>query len=122
MDVVTIIATLLVGLLLGATSAWLVLRSRAASVVSERETALRAEAERARADAATARAEASEVRAGEARAETVIAQSRGDVAEAREQTAQMQSRLSSFQALVAKAEAERTAAVQRAEELAADRE
>lgn len=122
MDVVTIIATLLVGLLLGATSAWLVLRSRAASVVSERETVLRAEAERARADAATARAEASEVRAGEARAETVIAQSRGDVAEAREQTAQMQSRLSSFQALVAKAEAERTAAVQRAEELAADRE
>ncbi|HEY8663022.1 MAG TPA: DNA recombination protein RmuC [Propionibacteriaceae bacterium] len=122
MDVVTIIATLLVGLLLGATSAWLVLRSRAASVVSERETALRAEAERARADAATARAEASEVRAGEARAETVIAQSRGDVAEAREQVAQIQSRLSSFQALVAKAEAERTAAVQRAEELAADRE
>ena len=122
MEAVTIIATLLVGLLLGAAGAWLLMRSRAASVTSERETTLRAEAERARADAATARAEASDVRAGEARAETVIAQSRSEVAEAREAQAEMSARLAMFQAMVAKAEAERDAAVQRAIELAADRE
>jgi DNA recombination protein RmuC len=122
MDAVTIIATLLVGLLLGAAGTWLLMRARATSMGSERETALRAEAERARADAATARAEASEVRAGEARTETVIAQSRSEVAEAREQAAQISARLATFQALVAKAEAEREAAVQRAQELAADRE
>lgn len=122
MNEVAIIATLLVGLLLGATSAWLLMRSRASSVISERETVLRGEADRARADAATARAEASDVRAGEARAEAAIAQSRIEVAEAREQVAQIAATLSSSQALVAKAEAEREAAIQRAEELASDRE
>ena len=44
MDVVTIIATLLVGLLLGAAGTWLLMRSRATSVVTERETSLLADA------------------------------------------------------------------------------
>lgn len=122
MDVVSIIATLLVGLLLGAAVGWLLLRSRAASVATERESTLRADAERARAEAATARSEASAVRANEARAETAIERSRSEVAEARAEVAGIRARMADLQAQVATAEAERDAALLRAQELAADRE
>ncbi len=122
MDVVSIIATLLVGLLLGAAVAWMLLRSRTASVMTERESTLRADAERARAEAATARAEASAVRANEARAETAIERSRSEVAEARAAVSGIQARMAELQAQVATAEAERDAALLRAQELAADRE
>ena len=122
MDVVSIIATLLVGLLLGASAAWLLLRGRATSVMTERENLLRAEAERARAEAANARAEASGVRANEARSETAVERSRTEVAEARAEVAGIRARMAELQAQVATAEAERDAAVQRAVELSSDRE
>ena len=115
MDVVTIIATLLVGLLLGAVSAWLVFRSRAASVVSEHDSQMRAEA-------ATARSEASAARADVAHQQTEVERARGDAAEARGHAMAIRAQMAEVQAKVATAEAERTAAVQRAEELAADRE
>jgi DNA recombination protein RmuC len=115
MDAVTIIATLLVGLLLGATGAWLLMRSRATSVGGERETTLRAEAANARSEAATARADV-------AHQQTEVERARGDAAEARSHAMAIRAEMAEIQALVATAEAERDAAVHRAAELAADRE
>ncbi len=115
MDVVTIIATLLVGLLLGAVGAWLLMRFRAASVVSERDSQLRA-------DAATARSEASAARADVAHQQTEVERARGDAAEARGHAMAIRAEMAEVQAKVATAEAERDAAVHRAAELAADRE
>ena len=115
MDVVTIIATLLVGLLLGAVSAWLVFRSRAASVVGEHDSQMRAEA-------ATARSEAAAARADVAHQQTEVERARGDAAEARGHAMAIRAQMAEVQAKVATAEAERDAAVHRAAELAADRE
>jgi DNA recombination protein RmuC len=115
MDAVTLIVTLLVGLLLGAAAAWFVLRSRAAALVGERETNLRAEA-------ATARAEASAARAELAQSHTETERGRVDVAQARADVMAIRADMAELQALVAAAEAQRDAAVRRSEELAADRE
>lgn len=115
MEAVTIIATLLVGLSLGAAGAWLLMRSRATSVGSERETMLRAEAANARTEAATARADV-------AHQQTEVERARGDAAEARAHAMAIRAEMAEIQALVATAEAERDAAVSRAAELAADRE
>jgi len=115
MDAVTIIATLLVGLLLGAGVAWVLLRSRAASVLSERENHLRA-------DAATARSEAATARADIAHQQAEVERARGEAADARSQAMAIRAEMAEVQAKVATAEAERDAAIHRAQELAADRE
>ncbi len=115
MDPVTIIITLLVGLLLGAVAAWGVLRSRASALTGERETNLRAEA-------ATARAEAAAARADLAHSQTETERARGDVAQARTDAMAIRADMAQLQAVIAAAEAERDAAVRRSEELAADRE
>ena len=115
MDVVSIIAVFLVGLLLGGVAAWLLLRSRTASGASEHENQLRAEAANARSEAATARADL-------AQQHTEVERARGDAADARTHAMAIRAEMAQVQSLVATAEAERDAAVQRAAELAADRE
>lgn len=115
MDAVTLIITLLVGLLLGAAAAGVALRSRAASIVSERETS-------AHAEAATARAEASAARADLARSQTEIERARVDAEKSRGDAMAIRAEMAELQAVIAAAEAERDAAVARAAELSADRE
>ncbi len=115
MDAITVIVTLLVGLLLGAAAAWAVMRSRASSVAGERETSLRAEA-------ATARAEASAARADLAHSQTETERARADVGQTRADAMAIRAEMAELQARIAGAEAERDAAVRRAEELGADRE
>jgi DNA recombination protein RmuC len=91
------LAWLVVGVALGAASAWLVLRAQHGRAGSEQVVEL----ERARVEAAEARTEAAQAR-------TEVAEVHAQVANAR--------------AALAGAEAQRDAAVQRAEGLAADRE
>ena len=115
MDAVTVIVTLLVGLLLGAAASWVVMRSRTSSLAGEHETSLRA-------DAATARAEAAAARADLAHSQAETERTRADVGHARADALAIRAEMAELQARVAGAEAERDAAVRRAEELGADRE
>ncbi|HET7724618.1 MAG TPA: DNA recombination protein RmuC [Propionibacteriaceae bacterium] len=115
MDAVTVIVTLLVGLLLGAAAAWAVMRSRASSLAGEHETSLRAEA-------ATARAEAASARADLAHSQAETERARADVGEARADAMAFRAEMAQLEARIAGAEAERDAAVRRSEELGADRE
>jgi len=107
-----------VGIALGAVVAWLVLRAGTgrtdAEGVAETER-LRSEAERARAETAQARTDATRVAL-----EVAVAQS--ETADARTERAEALALLAAARAQAATAEAERHAAVQRAEEIAADRE
>ncbi len=112
------LAWLVVGVVLGAAVAWLLLRARAGGVGSD----LLAAAERARADAASARAEAAEARAEVSRVQLAVAVAKGEAADARTERAQAMAGLASARADAAAAVAERNAAVQRAGEIAADRE
>ncbi|WP_233493997.1 DNA recombination protein RmuC [Desertihabitans brevis] len=120
-----LLAGLVVGLLLGLSATVLLSRSRREVGRAEQEAEAqragaeveraRAEADRARGEAAVARGELAEARAGAADAGRRVAEARAEVqaalAEASEATA-----------LLSAARAERDAALQRARELAADRE
>ena len=130
--VTELLLALVLGGVAGGALGWLVWRARGAAATaastagSER---LRAEAAEARADASDARAEASDARAeaasaraDAARISVAVAEARGDAAEARTEAATALAEVAALSAAVGKAEAQRDAALKRAEELAADRE
>lgn len=112
------LAWLVVGAVLGAVVARVLLRARATTETSE----LAAEAERARAEAAAARAEAATARADATRVQLAVAVAQGEAAEARTERAEALAVLARAQAEAAAAVAERDAAIGRAAEIAADRE
>lgn len=112
------LAWLVVGVALGAMVAWLVLRARAGADRS----GLAADAERARADAASARAEAAEARGEATRVQLAVAVAQGEASDARAERAEAVAELADAKAAVAGARAARDAAVNRAQEIAADRE
>nr|WP_300142579.1 DNA recombination protein RmuC [Propionicimonas sp.] len=112
------LAWLVVGVALGAVTAWLVLRARS----DGSRAGLTASTEQARAEASAARAEAAQARAEAVRVQLAVAEAQADAAEARTGRAEAQAELSGARADAAAAAAERDAAVRRAEEIAADRE
>ncbi len=116
---------LVVGVVLGSVVAWTVLRARSGRVDSgqaaETERA-RAEAAQARAEAAQARADATQVKLSVALAQSEAADARTERAEAMAERAGAMAELADARARVAGAVAERDAAVQRAAEIAVDRE
>lgn len=118
MDVTTVVAMLsglVIGMLVGAAVAGVVLRSRRDASEARDEGQARAELAQTQTLAAEARSESSQTRAE-------LAQARTDVAEARAVAAAAQAEAAEVGAQVAKATAERDSAIRRAEELAADRE
>lgn len=115
---VWLIAGIVLGLLLGAATAWLTLRSRA----GEASAHAHADRERERAELAQARSEAAQARTDAARTMTEVAQAREDAALARAEKAEAEARLAGAQAAAAGALAQRDAAAARATEIAADRE
>lgn len=121
MDVTTVVAVvsgLLIGMIVGAAVAGLVLRSRSDARTARDES----RSTLARAELAQAQTLAAEARSESAQARAELAQARADVAEARALASAAQAEAAEVGAQVAKAVAERDAAVRRAEELAADRE
>lgn len=122
---------LLLGLVLGALGAWLVLRSRLDSAGRDRESATSAQTELtqartaaadARTQVADSRSETATIRAELARAEATLAERRSEVAEARTLTARAQSETAETSSQLAAARAERDAAREHAKKLAEDRE
>jgi DNA recombination protein RmuC len=114
MDGVTVIALicgLVLGILLGSLAGWVIARARQQSDTAHAQMLIA----QSHNDAATSRAEAAQARAEAARA-------RGDVAEARTEAATAQAKAAEVSAEVASAVAQRDAALQRAREIAADRE
>ncbi|HBX79724.1 MAG TPA: DNA recombination protein RmuC [Propionibacteriaceae bacterium] len=124
-NVTQLLLVLVVGLILGGSVAWLILRASRGTDGAEASRQIaesRTEAEQARADAANARAEAANARAE-------AAYSREDLADARAAAAAAEALAERARADVAEvrserdtARAEATAAQKRSEELAADRE
>lgn len=132
MDALLFVLVLLVGVVMGAAGAWLLLGSRlevrSASDAATLERLRAAEAQ-ARADAERARAEVSDAATAVARAQAEVAlarqeaaEARTDAAGARADTAEALARAAGFEARVVAAVAERDAAVARAAEIAADRD
>lgn len=141
--VAALVCGLVLGLLVGALTALAVARARreaqaadAGSRLAEARTELaqaHAAASTARSEAAQARMETAQARSETAQARTEAERSRADVAEvraevsttaaeARAEAAAAQAEAAEVSAAVARAEAERDAAVQRSLEIAADRE
>ncbi len=118
MDVTTVVAMLsglVIGMVVGAAVAGVVLRSRQETTEAREESQSRAELAQAQTLAAEARSESSQSR-------SELSQARTDVAEARALASAAQAEAAEVGAQVAKAVAQRDAAVSRAAELAADRE
>jgi DNA recombination protein RmuC len=114
MDGVTVVALicgLVVGLLLGSIAGWAIAHAREQSDTAHAQMLIA----QSHGDAATARAEAAQARAE-------VAQARSDVAEARSEAAAGQAKAAEVSAAVARAIAQRDAALERAREVAADRE
>lgn len=130
--VTTLLFSLVIGLAMGTVIAWLVMRARAESTGAHNE----ADAERARAELADARAQAADARAQAADARSETAQVRSEsarlaadlaqrdtvAAEARSAVAEAQAEAAEVGARLAAAKAERDAALERAAQLAADRD
>jgi DNA recombination protein RmuC len=112
------LAWLVVGMVVGAVLAWVLVRARTRTDASEQA----GEAERARAEAATARAEAAQARTDAARVQLAVAVAQAEAADARAERADAFADLAEARAASAASQAERNAAVKRAEEIAADRE
>lgn len=123
--VMVLVIGLLLGLAVGAGTAWLVVRSRAQATTAEHQSqqararedlaAAQAQAADARAQAADARADAAHTRSESAKQETATAQARVAASEAQAEAAEVSARL-------AAAIAERDAARGQLEQLTADRE
>jgi DNA recombination protein RmuC len=114
MDGVTVIALicgLVMGILFGSIAGWVIARARQQSDTAHAQMLIA----QSQGDAATARAEAAQARAEAAGA-------RGDLAEARTEAADAQAKVAEVSAEVAGAVAQRDAALQRAREIAGDRE
>ena len=109
--VIALICGLVVGLLLGSIAGWAIARARQQSDSAHAQMLIA----QSHGDAATARAEAAQARAE-------VAQARSDVAEARGEAAAAQAKAAEVSAEVASAVAQRDAALERAREIAADRE
>ncbi len=118
----TAVLTLVVGLIAGGITAalavWLVFRARFDTQVAQ----ARADEERHRADLAQAKAELSDVRAEIAHAGEEAAHATARAEAARAEVNAVHARLAEARQSVGTAEAERDAAIQRASDLAADRE
>jgi len=115
---------LLLGLVLGGALTRLLLAARRDVQTAHADThlaQLRSDLASAHAAVAQARAEASQARSEVAQSRTDTAQSRADLAEARAEAASAQAEAAMVGAAVARAEAQRDAALARATELAADR-
>ena len=114
MDAVTVIALIagmVMGLLIGAISAWMIARARQHSDAGQVQVLIA----QSHGEAATARAEAAHARAE-------AAQVRSDVAAARSEAAAAQAEAAQVSAEVARAIAQRDAALDRVREISADRE
>ena len=109
--VVMLVTGLLAGLVVGALAAWLVWRARTDTRTAE----LAAGAARERGDLAHAQAITAQAR-------TEAAQARADMHEARSEASEVHAAMAQVRADVAQARAEREAALDRARELATDRE
>ena len=109
--VVMLVTGLLAGGVVGALAAWLVLRARAETTVAEQATAVARE----RGDLAHAQSLAAQAR-------TEAAQARADMHQARSEASEVHVAMAQVRADVAQARAERDAAIDRARELATDRE
>jgi DNA recombination protein RmuC len=116
--VVALLSGTVIGLVLGATAVWWVARSRRDADTADAQSYLA----QARSDVAQARSEAAIARAEAARTQTDLSRLGEAAAEARAEAAQAQAEAAAVGAQVASAIAQRDAAVQRAAELAADRE
>lgn len=113
--VMVLVLGLVMGLAVGAGTAWLVLRSRMQAATAEQESqhariredlaAAQGQAAEARAQAADARAEAAHTRGESARQETAVAQARTAAAEAHAEAAEVSARLA---AAIAERDAART--------------
>lgn len=106
---------LLVGLLLGAATGWLVLRARSGAADARAEASATVELARATSSAAEARAELERGRGD-------VAQAREDAANARREAAEWQASVAQHRARADAAERARVVAEERAAQLAADRE
>jgi len=129
MEFVTVVLALIVGVVGGALACWLVLRRRSTPTDAGELTAARSaaaearlESANARADAANARSEAAAARTEAAKADTEIERARVEAAAAREDRALALADVAGFEAMANQAKAERDAAVERAKEIAADRQ
>lgn len=123
--IVALLAGLVVGLVVGLSVTLVMARSRARVEVAEQGAAddrSRVEVERARAETDRAKGEAAAARSEAAEARTQVADEKRRVAEARIETQAAQGEAAEVGALLAAAQAERDGALQRARELAADRE
>ena len=109
--VIALICGLVVGLLLGSIAGWAIARARQQSDTAHAQMLIA----QSHGDAAAARAEAAQARAD-------VALARSDVAEARGEAAAAQAKTAEVSAEVASAVAQRDAALERAREIAADRE
>jgi DNA recombination protein RmuC len=140
--VVALVCGLVLGLLVGAAAALQVARARRQALLAQDDAQLarartelaqaQSAAAAARSEAAQARMETAQVRSEHAAARTETERARADLAEARAQASTeaaearaeasaAQAEAAEVSAAVARAEAERDAAVQRAQEVAADR-
>jgi DNA recombination protein RmuC len=115
---VALILGLLLGLLLGVLSSLLIGRSRRESERLHADTLLA----QARGEAAQARSETAQVRQEAAHFRANLAEAKAETADARAEAAAAQAEAAEVSAAVAKAAAERDAAVERAREIAADRQ
>ncbi|TDT32632.1 DNA recombination protein RmuC [Naumannella halotolerans] len=122
MDIATGVLMLLIGLALGAVGAWLVLRSRQQAELVGAAGADRADAAQREAELAQFRSEAAQARAEAAAAREQLAGGKAAISDARAEAANAQAEAAAVGAELAKAVAERDAARDRVERLAADRE
>ena len=127
-----LLAAVAFGFLLGAAVVWLLGRSRGevtsaeAVAATERlrgaESQARADAEQARAEAARARTEVADAHTVAAQARAEVSGARAEVAEARAEASAAQAEVAFLEAKVVAADAQRDAALQRAAEIASDRD
>ncbi len=123
--VTALISGLVLGLLLGTLAALLVARARRDTESARSDAHLantRSELAHAQTLVAQSRGEAAEARTEAAGSRADIAQSRADVANARAEASAAQAEAAEVSAAVARAVAERDAAIHRATEIAADRQ
>lgn len=117
-----LITGLVVGLAVGAAAAWLVLRTRLQAAEETAAATSAAGAAQARSELAAVKAEAAQSRADLAREAADAARARQEAAEARAERSAAEAQLADAKAGTSAAQAQRDAAVERATEIAADRE
>lgn len=117
-----LITGIVLGLVVGGIAAWLVLRTRQQAAESTSSANLSAEAAQGRSELAAAKAEAAQARADLSREAADAARARQEAAEARAERSGAEAQLADAKAATSAALAQRNAAIERAAEIAADRE